>query len=153
MADINITRVLFPCDLTKSAEIVMPYVKSLVEQYGAVLVVLHVIPDIHDWKALLTPVPSLTMYYEHVHEHAEKELETFTRKHIPPHVNYEKILLAGDPVEKILYTIDREGIDLVIMGTHGTKGLEDRIFGGVAENVVKKSPVPVMVVNPHKLSQ
>jgi nucleotide-binding universal stress UspA family protein len=37
------------------------------------------------------------------------------------------------------------------MGTHGRKGLEHAIFGSVAENVVKKSPVPVLIVNPHKV--
>jgi nucleotide-binding universal stress UspA family protein len=37
------------------------------------------------------------------------------------------------------------------MGTHGRKGLEHIVFGSVAENVVKKSPVPVMSVNPHKV--
>ena len=44
-----------------------------------------------------------------------------------------------------------DGIDLVIVGTHGRKGVEHTIFGSVAENVVKKSPVPVLVINPYKL--
>ncbi len=35
--------------------------------------------------------------------------------------------------------------------SHGRKGLEQVFFGSVAENVVKKSPVPVMTVNPHKV--
>jgi nucleotide-binding universal stress UspA family protein len=38
---------------------------------------------------------------------------------------------------------------MVVMGTHGRKGMDHAIFGSVAENVVKKSPVPVLVVNPH----
>jgi nucleotide-binding universal stress UspA family protein len=37
------------------------------------------------------------------------------------------------------------------MGTHGRKGLEHVIFGSVAEKVVKKSPVPVLSINPYKL--
>jgi nucleotide-binding universal stress UspA family protein len=35
------------------------------------------------------------------------------------------------------------------MGTHGRKGMNYTLFGSVAENVVKRSPVPVMVVNPY----
>ena len=153
MATITIRKILFPCDLSKSAEKVIPHVLSTAEQYGCGIVILHVIPDIHDWKALLTPVPSLSSYYDEVREHAQKELAAFIHSHVPPHMDCEKILTPGDPVERILYTIDHNGIDLVIMGTHGTKSLEDRIFGGVAENVVKKSPVPVMVVNPHLISK
>ena len=53
--------------------------------------------------------------------------------------------------EEILKTIDSEGINLVIMGTHGRKGLDHTIFGSVAENVMKKSPVPVLVINPYKM--
>ena len=47
--------------------------------------------------------------------------------------------------KKILFPVD-----LVIMGTHGRKGMDKIIFGSVAERVVKTSPVPVMVVNPYK---
>ena len=42
-------------------------------------------------------------------------------------------------------------IDLIITATHGRKGLEHAIFGSVAENVVRNSPVPVLTVNPYKL--
>jgi nucleotide-binding universal stress UspA family protein len=42
-------------------------------------------------------------------------------------------------------------MDLVIMGTHGYKGLEQAIFGSVARKVVKNSPVPVLTINPYKL--
>ena len=152
MRKININKILFPCDLTKSADIVAPYVISLAEQYQSATVFLHVIPDIHDWKAILTPVPSLTMYFEKIHDHAEKQLDAFIRENFPSHLDDERLLKAGDPVDIILDTINREKIDLVVMGTHGAKGLEHRIFGGVANNVVKKSPVPVLVVNPHRIS-
>ena len=65
--------------------------------------------------------------------------------------NFKRRIASGDPVTEILKTIESEGIDLVIMGTHGRKGLEHTMFGSVAENVVKKSPVPVLIVNPYKL--
>ena len=51
----------------------------------------------------------------------------------------------------IINYVTSKGIDLVIMGTHGRKGLDKVIFGSVAERVVKTAPVPVMVVNPHKI--
>jgi nucleotide-binding universal stress UspA family protein len=66
-----------------------------------------------------------------------------------PH--FEKRVIIGDPVEEILKIIESEGIDLVIMGTHGRKGLEHTVIGSVAERVVQRSPVPVLVVNPYKV--
>jgi nucleotide-binding universal stress UspA family protein len=53
----------------------------------------------------------------------------------------------------IIEYITSNEINLVIMGTHGRKGLDKVIFGSVAERVVKTAPVPVMVVNPHKTDE
>ena len=58
-------------------------------------------------------------------------------------------IILGDAAEEVLNYVQSEGIDLVIMGTHGRKGLEHIIFGSVAERVVKQSPVPVLTVNPY----
>jgi len=55
----------------------------------------------------------------------------------------------GDPAGEVLKYVELEGIDLIIIGTHGKKGIERALFGSVANRVVKKSPVPVLTVNPH----
>ncbi|MBW2369403.1 MAG: universal stress protein, partial [Deltaproteobacteria bacterium] len=60
-------------------------------------------------------------------------------------------IVFGNPSTEILNEIDAAGIDHVVMGTHGRKGLQHAIFGSTAENVVKKSPVPVTIINPHRL--
>jgi nucleotide-binding universal stress UspA family protein len=39
---------------------------------------------------------------------------------------------------------------MIIMGTHGYKGLEKVMFGSVAEKVVKTAPCPVLTINPYK---
>lgn len=64
---------------------------------------------------------------------------------------FQKRIVFGDPAQEILKSIESEGVDLVIMGTHGSKGLDKVFFGSVAETVVKKSPVPVLTVNPYRL--
>ena len=46
--------------------------------------------------------------------------------------------------------IETVGIDLLIMGTHGRRGLDRAVFGSVAERVIKYSPVPVFVVNTYR---
>ncbi len=84
-------------------------------------------------------------------EGAEKALHRVCEEELKSCPNFQKRIVSGDPATKILKTIESEGIDLVIMGTHGRKGLEHTIFGSVAENVVKKSPVPVLTINPYKV--
>ena len=65
--------------------------------------------------------------------------------------NTKTTAVAGDASEEIVNYIEERHIDLVIMGTHGRKGMDKIVFGSVAERVVKTSPVPVMVVNPFKV--
>jgi acetoin utilization protein AcuB len=71
----------------------------------------------------------------------------------------QKLIQELESKAGLLYMVDHtennreiyaEKIALVIMGTHGRKGMDKIIFGSVAERVLKASPVPVMVVNPYK---
>jgi len=72
----------------------------------------------------------------------KRPLTRFARSSCRVAPNFQKRTLFGDPAQEILKTIESEGIDLVIMGTHGRKGLEHVFFGSVAENVVKSRPFP-----------
>jgi len=47
--------------------------------------------------------------------------------------------------------ITENEIDLVIVGTHGRKGLERFIFGSVAKSVFQRANIPVMIINPYMI--
>lgn len=85
-------------------------------------------------------------------EAAEKLMDRVCRDQMQGCPDFQRIILSGNPASEILKTIDSEAIDLVVMGTHGYKGLEHAIFGSVAEKVVKNSAVPVLTINPYKLN-
>lgn len=60
---------------------------------------------------------------------------------------YEKVdglLVPGMAWEKIIEAIGTTGADLVVVGTHGRRGLSRVFLGSVAEKVVRHSPVPVL---------
>ncbi|MCJ7809404.1 MAG: universal stress protein, partial [Desulfobulbaceae bacterium] len=82
---------------------------------------------------------------------ATRAMDTVCDKQLKGCPKFQRMIVYGDPVSEILKTIASENIDMVIMGTHGRKGLDHTFFGSVAENVVKRSDVPVLVINPHKL--
>lgn len=86
-------------------------------------------------------------------KNAEKKLEEICEDPLQGCPDFKRIIVSGDPAQEIQKVIEVNAIDLVIMGTHGYKGLEHMIFGSVAENVFMKSPVPVLVVNPHKIGK
>lgn len=53
----------------------------------------------------------------------------------------------GSPAEAILRTVEKEGVDLVVMGTSGKHGLDRFLLGSVAEKVVRSAGCPVLVVH------
>ncbi len=58
----------------------------------------------------------------------------------------ETKILEGIPHEEIIAYGDEEEMDLIVMGTHGQSGDQKRVLGSVAEEVVRKSELPVLTV-------
>jgi len=54
---------------------------------------------------------------------------------------------TGVPWEEILATAERIGAGLIVLGTHGRRGLPRALLGSVAEKVVRLSPVPVLTLH------
>ena len=145
---LEIKKILFPCDLTKNSLKIVPYVLSLADKFDSLIYLLHVIHDFSKWGLPYIP---FAIEQNELFQEAEKALDKVCEKHFQDCSDFQRRTVSGDPATEILKTIESEGIDLVIMGTHGRKGLEHTIFGSVAENIVKRSPVPVLVINPHRL--
>lgn len=61
-------------------------------------------------------------------------------------VKIEPVFLKGIPADKILEYAEENNIDLIVMGTHGLTGVKRFLIGSVAENVIRHSKVPVMVI-------
>jgi nucleotide-binding universal stress UspA family protein len=61
-------------------------------------------------------------------------------------INIESVLLEGNPSDELIRYAEEEKMDIVIMGTLGKTGLDRLLLGSVAENLVRHSKVPVMVV-------
>ncbi|TSD13975.1 universal stress protein [Haloglomus irregulare] len=59
----------------------------------------------------------------------------------------ERAIQEGTPTEGILGYIDDAGIDMVVVATHGRTGLDRYLIGSVTEEVVRKSPVPVLTAS------
>lgn len=61
-------------------------------------------------------------------------------------VEVEPVILEGHPADKIVEFAEQQGIDILVMGTLGKTGLDRFLLGSVAENVVRHSKTPVLVV-------
>jgi nucleotide-binding universal stress UspA family protein len=147
----EIKKILFPVDLIENSSKILPYVLSVSEKYNSMIYLLHVLEDLRlGYRTYVPNVPpsSLNIFQKEALQVAEKAMGRVCEEQLQGCPNFQRRIASGDPVAEILRIIDAENIDLVIMGTRGRKGLEHMVFGSVAQKVVKKSPVPVLVINP-----
>jgi len=61
-------------------------------------------------------------------------------------VKVEPVILEGHPANRIMEFAEQEDMDLIVMGSLGRTGLDRFLLGSIAENVVRHSKTPVMVV-------
>ena len=61
----------------------------------------------------------------------------------------DKVVITGNPVEVIFDQAKHQKVDLIIVGTHGRRGMKRLMLGSVAEAVVRKAACPVFVVKAH----
>ncbi len=77
---------------------------------------------------------------------SRKETERLARVHVGEAVPYEIHLENGVPAESILRLAMSLKAELIVLATHGRKGLSRLVLGSVAERVVREAPCPVLSV-------
>jgi len=80
---------------------------------------------------------------------ARARLEKFAAKHLSDRAEYQASLKRGDPASAILEAARELRPDLIVVATHGRTGLSHAFLGGVAERVLRESPVPVLTFRKH----
>jgi nucleotide-binding universal stress UspA family protein len=142
-------RILFPVDLTENSDKLVPYVDTMVQKFNAAVHILFIVRIFQYFTDIYVAPPSISIFENELVEGARKRMDEFVKDHFNNRPNAQGAVMLGDPSDAIVSYIDDHDIDLVIMGTHGRKGLDRVIFGSVAQRVVKSARVPVMVVNPY----
>jgi universal stress protein A len=103
------------------------------------LYLLHVIPEGARPGAEFHP-PTLDL--------ARESLEDFAREQQASDVEPELLVRTGDPAEVILKVANELVVDVIVMATHGHKGLARLLLGSVAERVIREALPPVLTVRP-----
>lgn len=135
--------ILFPTDGSDTAASVIEYAIGVADEHDAAIHVLYVADTDRDSLANVRGeiVDSLTQ----VGERAVAETAERVREH---GVTVHTSVLQGDPSRTIVDYAGEVDADLLVMSTHGRRGVERALLGSVTERVVNTAPVPVLVVNP-----
>lgn len=144
---LHIRKILVPTDFSPTAQRAVFYAESLAQSYGAQLILLHVFPP-------PTPIygqilsEALAQAAEVDRDKARARLgEVSAEIRRTSKVEVETILSDGSPHQEICARAEELDIDLIVLGTHGYRGLEHLLhLGSTAERVVRHAACPVFVV-------
>ena len=143
-------KILFPVDLSEVSAEIIPYVTTMATTFQSDLHILFVARIFKYYDTIYVPPVSIVEFEEKVVAGGKRRLDEFVQEHLKDCCVSVVKVIPGDPAEEIVRYIDAEGIDLVVMSTHGRTGLDRILFGSVANHVVTTSSVPVMTVNPYR---
>jgi len=74
---------------------------------------------------------------------ATKYIENIAKKE---GLETERWIVDGNPADEILKLAEKESVDLIVMGTLGSSGIERFLLGSVADKVIRSSRIPVLTV-------
>ena len=138
-------KILFATDFSPASEAALPYAFSLAGHYGSKLYLAHVISLEHED---FPPAEERATKLEQAREFTEQQMErllTATRQEPIP---CQPLIGEGGIWNVLSDMIHENSIDLVIVGTHGRRGLKKLLLGSVAEEVFRMAPCPVLTVGP-----
>lgn len=142
--------ILVPHDFSSCANHATALARDVAKSHGAKLVLLHVgdLPAGFDPDALISPAGggASMRARDVVTAGAREHLDDLAARLRKDGVTVDTRLALGDVVEEILATAQREGADLIVMGTQGRSGLAAMVLGSVAEKVVRQAAVPVLTL-------
>jgi len=139
-------KILCAVDFDESSAVVLHFARELARQNDATLCVLHValLPLA---AAEFAPIPMDP--YPVWEKTARAELEKLAAAHLEGRgVTYKIETRSGEASDGILGQAQEMDADLIVVATHGRKGVSHFLLGSVAERVIRRSPRPVLVVRP-----
>jgi len=138
-------RILVPTDGSSGADRAVEHAIDLAKTYGAQLHVLYVVNE----ASLSAEVNSQQVIENFEEQGGEVTYEVAERAADAGVKDVREEVVHGVPHEAILEYAEDEGMDLIVMGTHGHTGLDRYLLGSVTEKVVRTSDVPVLTVRLH----
>ncbi len=146
----EIKKILVPVDFSENSQKILKSAAYIAGKFQASLSVIFVVQSFEDYSGFFVPHMPISQFEDEMLQSAEKKMASFLEENLGPSTACESKVLAGDVAEEIASYAESQGIDLIVMGTHGYKGFEKVLFGSIAEKIVKTAPCPVMTINPYK---
>ncbi|MBM2846735.1 MAG: uspa protein [Bacteroidetes bacterium] len=143
---IELRRILVPIDFSDHSKKALHYAIPFAEQFKSSIDLLYVVePTIYpaDFSFGQVGFPSVE---DELRQRGGEELQALITNEIGTRVESRCAVRTGKAFNEIDQYAKDEGIDLIVIATHGHSGMEHVLFGSTAEKVVRYAPCPVLVV-------
>jgi nucleotide-binding universal stress UspA family protein len=136
--------ILYPTDLSKCSNWALQIASDLASRYSARMIILHVVETIGPANVTFGEIENQL----EPQAYRERLLEDLRRvkPQLPVDHPVDYVLAEGDPARVIERIANERHCDLIVMGTHGRRGLGRILMGSVAEHVVRTAECAVLTV-------
>jgi nucleotide-binding universal stress UspA family protein len=137
----SLQNILFATDFFSCSEAALPYAVGLARRFGSTLHTVTVVPE--EFQEVL-PADPLCLWHS-----AQNKITSLAKSELFANLKHQELIEEGDAVQVLPELIERLGINLVVLGTHGRGRVGKLFLGSVAEEVVFRARCPVLTVGPH----
>ena len=143
----KLQKIICALDLSEHSKTVAEYACMLAKAMNATIVAVYAAPTLTQYTGFHVPPNTIDSFVGEIVSGAEKAMAQFVSENFEG-VETKAEVVVGYAAEEILEIAAKEQADLIVMGTHGRKGIDRILFGSVAERVVKNSHLPVLTIRP-----
>ncbi len=141
-------KILCPTDFSEPACRAIRAAGELAEKFSSELILMDVAGPV---PVLETPSGlagfDVAAYQKELSNSAESSLQLRLEEHIPKSVSSRALVIHGEAAHEIVRVANEEGVDLIVLSTHGESGWRHRIFGSVFEKVIRMAECPVLTIH------
>jgi len=144
---VQIKTILCALDFSEVSPKVAAYAKALAQVCGAKIIALYVAPSLTQYVEFHVQASYIDDFVTGIVHGASETMDTFLKDYFTD-VPAEGRVVTGYAAEEIVSAAEEMKADIIVLGTHGRRGLDKFLFGSVAEKVIKTSSVPVLSMRP-----
>ena len=138
-------KVLIALDYDPTAKKVADVGFAMAKAMGAEIVLIHVVVDLVTYSLQYINMDALQLEGGIALKDASRKFLEKMKQHLGD-MMIKSLIKEGDFADCILETIKEEDIDIIVMGSHSKKWLENIVMGSVTEEVLRKTTIPLFIV-------
>jgi nucleotide-binding universal stress UspA family protein len=142
-------KILVPLDGSEVANQALPYAQQLAQESGAELVLFCAVPNLQSEVTFRNNLPFVelkTDEQQYLVDHTTRWLQRLAENFSMHAIKAQSVIDVGDAANKIVDYAALEGIDMIVMSTHGRTGIARWTYGSVAAKVLARAECPVLLV-------